>query len=380
MNKNPSVVFNVMPLLSQLTGVGQYTCELAKQFLELSDINITYYPPVVSCKNLAEQGGKGTSSTLIGFTKKYVSKSVFLRRAAKQIFALKARTSGKTFDIYFEPNFINNLPYKYKKNVITVHDFSFKKYPMWHPKSRVQFFEKVFWKNIQRADAIITVSDFIKKEAVDTYGLDEEKIFSIPNGVNHGIFSRWSPDAIFNFKQEHNLPENFILFAGSLEPRKNITTLVKAYTSLSKSAQKDFPLLLAGGGGWLNGDIKAEIEKNKRNIKHFGYVDQQFLVGLYNCATCFVYIPWYEGFGLPPLEAMACGCPCIVSKTASLPEVCGEAALFVNPASVDETKAALLKIMDEQLQERLRLLGKKQSANFSWEKSASLHKEIFLTI
>lgn len=369
-----------MPLLSQLTGVGQYTHELAKQFTTPLGIETEFYPPIVSSNQTGGEGDGPTPPRLLSLAKKCVAKSMLLRRAAKQLFALNALVSRRTFDIYFEPNFIPTIPYKYKKNVITVHDFSFDKFTEWHPQSRVDYFKKVFWDGAAKADAIITVSEFIKKEAVEEYGLDHQKIFPIHNGINHLTFSKFSSEGLAKFKEKTNLPEHFILFVGSLEPRKNITTLISAHSLLPDHIRREFPLVIAGGGGWLNDNIQNLIDQDK-NILSLGYVDQSFLVGLYNCATCFVYIPWYEGFGLPPIEAMACGCPCIVSSVASIPEVCGDAVIYADPSDANQISFRLLSLIeDNKLQEALSREGIVHSSQFTWEKSASKHKDVFLSL
>jgi glycosyltransferase involved in cell wall biosynthesis len=132
-------------------------------------------------------------------------------------------------------------------------------------------------------------------------------------------------------KAQYRLPENFILFVGSIEPRKNLKRLLQAYTDMDDKIRKEFKLVLIGFKGWENEEIMRLIHKLKSDIFYLGYLPEEELGKLYNLARLSIYPSLYEGFGLPPLEAMACGCPIIVSHTASLPEVCGDAAFYADP-------------------------------------------------
>jgi glycosyltransferase involved in cell wall biosynthesis len=179
-------------------------------------------------------------------------------------------------------------------------------------------------------------------------------------------------------RRRYSLPEHFIFFTGSLEPRKNLKNLIQAYSGLDKRIRKDIKLVLAGFKGWQNKEIMALLRKVKSDVFYLGYVSDAALRDLYNLATLFVYPSFYEGFGLPPLEAMACGCPVVVSNAASLPEVCGGAAYYVDPYNIESIAEGIHKVLtDEALRQSLIEKGLERAKLFSWEKSAKKHIEVF---
>ncbi|MCX5793005.1 MAG: glycosyltransferase family 1 protein [Elusimicrobia bacterium] len=283
----------------------------------------------------------------------------------------------RSFELYFEPNFIP-LEIRAKRRVVTVHDFSFELHPQWHPKERVEHFAGNFWKNIGRADRIIVPSDFIRDEAVNRFGLPAEKVRRIHNGFSREQFHPCAPAETAAVRQKYSLPENFILFVGSMEPRKNILNLLKAYAGLGAALRKDLKLVLAGFKGWENREIMDLIGKVKEDVLYLGYLQDAELGALYNLAVLFAYPSRYEGFGLPPLEAMACGCPVVVSRAASLPEVCGGAAVYVDPLDTESIAEGLRKVaQDEPLRKTMRAAGLERARLFSWESSAREHLKLF---
>mgnify|MGYP000350118574 CR=1 FL=1 len=179
-------------------------------------------------------------------------------------------------------------------------------------------------------------------------------------------------------KKKFDLPDNFILFVGSIEPRKNLITLLKAYTKLCSKDKDNTPLVLVGFKGWENKEIMKLIDKEKSHIKYLGYVEDEELPHVYNLASMFVFPTHYEGFGIPPIEAFACGTPVIVSNVASLPEVCSDAALYINPNDEDDLKDKIETLLnDNTLQKELIKKGLEKVKEYSWEKAAKKHLEIF---
>lgn len=365
------IVVNVTPLLSQLTGVGQYTFEVSVNLERIIDNEklLSFYPNIFSSFRKKDSYGK---VSCLKHVKKIVSKSCFLRKAARRALYTAGRLSSKQFDTYFEPNFIPSIPYKYKNIVTTVHDFSFQKHPEYHPKERVSYFKKFFWNSIYKSDRIITVSEYIRQEAINEFNIDKEVIKTIHNGVNHNVFNAENRNSTKALVDKFPFKSGYILFTGTMEPRKNIGTLVEAYLSLPDVIQKEYPLVLVGANGWNNKDIFKNIRRDR--VHFLGYVTQDVLRALYSHAICFVYIPWYEGFGMPPIEAMACGCPCIVSNTASIPEVCGDAPLYVSPGNVDEIREGIVNVVtSEDIRQTMTRRGLQQSQKYSWQRSAEEH-------
>lgn len=378
------LLVNTTPLLTPRTGIGQYTYQIAKRLAQCPDqVRCTFYHGVWS-KTLPDRMGGGAPAGLRAAVLPIIQSVPLLRATAKLAlgFSVRAATAlGKRFDVYFEPNMIPSLCCRRDFGVVTVHDFSCLTHPEWHPKDRVRQFEKTFWKGTACSDAIITVSNFVRDEAIRSLGLSKDKVFSIPNGVDHFLFRKRDPEELQAFKTKALIPDNFILFAGTIEPRKNLLTLLNAYEMLPLALRQAYPLMLVGGAGWLNADIHARMDALGGQVQSLGYVSDDELSALYNLATLFVYPSWYEGFGLPVLEAMACGCPVLTSNQSALPEVCGEAARYVNPGDVEGMMFALEELLsDGAARDLLATRGLRQSQMFSWDKSAREHLSLFLNI
>lgn len=288
-------------------------------------------------------------------------------------------------DIVFAPN-INLLPSFKAKKVVTFHDLSFEKYS--------NFFSarQIFWHNFvnpkklaREADSIIAMSESTKNDLIEIYGIPEEKISVVYSGVGQAAkVDRKSGNEsmnLENIRKKYNLPEKYILYLGTIEPRKNIIGLIKAFEIF----KKDFPgrtekLVIAGSKGWLYGDIFSAARRSsvKNNIIFTDFIENGDKKCLYGAASLFVYPSFYEGFGFPPLEAMAAGTPVITSDCSSLPEVIGAAAIMVNPYNVSYLAGAMEEILsDHILTEKMIKKGYEQVKKFSWEKCARETLKVF---
>ncbi len=364
------VVINTMPLQGPLTGVGHYISQLVRHFNFLDgDNEYTYYYGFFS-KNLIGSGHP------IQRLRDQLPKAPWFRTILRQSVFFLSGLFHSEFDLYFEPNFIP-VKIRARKIVTTVHDFSFRLFPEAHPKDRIQYFAKNFSKNIPRSNRIITDSGYIKSQAMELLGLPDEMITPVHLGVDHNVFKVYQKEALESCKREFSLPERFILFVGTREPRKNLDRLVRAYTELPEPIRKEFGLVLVGPRGWGESDLLVR-EKLGGRITVIDYVETYRLAQIYNLASVFVYPSLYEGFGLPPLEAMACGCPVIASRTASLPEVCGDAAYYVDPKEVQNIAEGIDKVlMDDNLRRSLIDNGKERAKLFTWERTAIQTLEVF---
>jgi glycosyltransferase involved in cell wall biosynthesis len=363
-----NIVINAIALLSPSTGVGNYVYNLSTEFRRLRpDFNYTYYYGYFSRK----LKGRVRENGNVYRAKEFIKRTPILSSHARDLRIKLACLHLKNYDVYFEPNFIP-LDIRAKKRVTTVHDFSFYLHPEWHPKERVEYFLKNFFPKIQKSDFIITVSEYVAREAREMLKIEKARIKTIYNGCNT-IFNRCGDEEV-----RMKLPENYLLFVGSLEPRKNVVSLLKAYALLPDPIKREYKLLLAGFKGWQNAEILGLVNKMKEHVEYLGYVGNTELAHLYRKATCFVYPSLYEGFGLPPLEAMACGCPVVVSNVASLPEVCGDAAYYIDPYHVENIAEGISKVAtDKVLRQRLIQKGIERAKFFSWEKSAEEHLRLF---
>ncbi|MEO0145043.1 MAG: glycosyltransferase family 1 protein, partial [candidate division WOR-3 bacterium] len=340
------ILINTIPLLSPLTGIGKYILYVARELRIIDKKNqYTYYYGYFSNKLKTEE--RILMKNLIQKSKDLVKKTPLSLPLRKLINCL-TRASFKFFDLYYEPNFIFLDKIKAKKRVLSVFDFSFHKYPDWHPEERVRFFKNTFWKSIKLADRLIVPSYFIMKEAKEEYGFNEKIMKVVYPGVDFEIFKEYSKESSKGILNKYSIPEQYILFVGSIEPRKNLKNLLIAYQSLPAYLKKEFKLVIVGFSGWKNKEIMEIFNKNKNNIIYIGYVPDNELAHIYNRAFLFVFPSFYEGFGLPPLEAMACGCPVIVSNKASLPEVCGDSAIYCNPESPESIAEEICKILNNE--------------------------------
>jgi glycosyltransferase involved in cell wall biosynthesis len=271
-------------------------------------------------------------------------------------------------DLIHEPAFVGPLASRCPV-VITIHDLSFLFYPQGF-RVLNRLYLKLFTRvSVQRARRIIAVSESTKRDLVQQYGISPAKIDVVYNGVDSGF--RPLPAAeVAAFKAARGLPDRFILFVGTLEPRKNVIRLIESYARLPKARP---PLMLVGGKGWLYDEMFARVEALDLadEIHIVGYVPAEDLCLWYNAADLFVYPSVYEGFGLPPLEAMACGTPVITSTTSSLPEVMGRAGLLVDPTDTEALTSAMEQVLTSvEVRERMQAAGLARAQGFSWRETA----------
>jgi len=279
---------------------------------------------------------------------------------------------GKT-DIYFNPHFFVSPVSKKCKKVITFHDLSFEHHPeffSWRKRLWQKFLMDTK-KEAQKADKIITVSQSTKDDLINLYGIDSGKIKVVYSGVSEQFRPINDQLKLSLIKRKYQLPEKFILYFGTIEPRKNLIGLIKAFEILRDN--HSVSLVISGAKGWLYKDIfrVANQSKYKNDIFFTGFIEEDDKPYLYNLAELFVYPSFFEGFGFPPLEAMACGLPVIVSSGSSLSEVVGQAGLMADVSSVDELNWTMdMVLSDSHLKDQLIEKGLDQAKKFSWAKCA----------
>lgn len=363
------ILINTIPLLSPLTGIGKYTLYLSKELRNIDKKNKYIYYYGYFSKHLRPK--EELLIKKIFHTAKELVKTTPLSTPLRKLKNYLAGMSLQFFDIYFEPNFILLDKIRAKRRIVSVFDFSFHKYPHWHPKERIEFFNNNFWKNIKYADVIVFPSEFIMREAKEEFGFNYANMKFIYPGVDFEIFKEYPQELSKSVLDKYAIPTQYILFVGSIEPRKNLTNLLFAYQSLPNYIKKEFKLVLVGFSGWKNKDIMSILDKNKDRIIYTGYVSEEELALIYNRASLFVFPSFYEGFGLPPLEAMACGCPVLVSNRASLPEVCGDAAVYCDPEKPESIAEGIYEILNnDNLRNRLKAMGITRANLFRWDKTA----------
>jgi glycosyltransferase involved in cell wall biosynthesis len=256
--------------------------------------------------------------------------------------------------------------------IVTVHDLSFRHFPHLFRPARRLYQEKLTRATVQRAASVIAVSQSTRDDIVQSMDIPLERITVIPNGVDAEM-RPMEEKAVAELRRRYQLPEHFVLSLSTLEPRKNLELLLEAYASLVHRGMIGHKLVIAGGKGWYYATIFASVERLGLSDRVIfpGFVPEGDKPLWYSAADLFVYPSLYEGFGLPPLEAMACGTPVVVAATSSLPEVVGDAGLYIDPHDPSDlacTMAALLH--DSGRRHKLREAGLEQASRFSWRKTA----------
>jgi len=361
------------------TGVEEYVINLLSRLLKL-DRNIEYRLFLSAWRKVLPPAEWLKLSNVKLYDYKIPSRLLF--GATRYLGRPKIDKLLGGINVFFNPHFFNAPLSKNCQKVMTFHDLSF----AWHP----EYFSlrKRIWhrflmsvkQEAKSADKIIAVSESTKQDLIDLYKLPEDKIRVIYSGVGEEFMKNESRsmnhESWAKIKKNYKLPEKFILYFGTIEPRKNITGLIRAFEILKGKNRNfgDLNLVIAGGRGWLYNDIfkKAATSKFNEQIIFTGFVEPEDKVYLYNLASLFVYPSFFEGFGFPPLEAMACGVPVITSNTSSLPEVTGDAGLMIDPYDIDELAWAMEEVLtDKNLSEELSRRGLERAKMFSWDKCAS---------
>jgi len=351
-----------------LTGIGRYTYEVAQKLDKHNTYDVDYFYGYYSSQ-LMHPKRKSEIKNL----KSIITSVPLLKKIARKALFLSSQMFGKRYKLYWQPNFIPNKGIKADHTVTSVHDFSFLLHKEFHPKERIEYFEKNFFKNIKKSDMIITGSEFSKREILEKLEVTEDKVKVIYHGVNHHLFKVYH-----DLEVSFTLPQKFIFSVGSIEPRKNLLGLLKAYNKLTPSLKEEYKLVLVGFKGWENREIMEIIEKNTTYIHYLGFISDEELAKVYNLASCFVFPSFYEGFGLPVLEAMACGTPVVCSDSSSLPEVGGDAVLYCDAHNVDDIQSKIEDVLEnEALQNTMITKGIERAQTFSWEKSTLEHIEVF---
>ncbi len=375
-----NITFDALPLLGRLTGIGY--CEagqvqaLAKLHPELQfGLNYMYIrgralreqqlQPYVS-QNLRTNGA---------FCSPYAYRvlSAFLPVPYRWFFGKKAQITH--FFNYIVP------PCVAGKTVVTVHDMVYRAFPETVRGRTKKMLDVGLVPSMKRADRIVTDSEFSKSEIIKYYPQFADKIRVVPCGVDLEKFHPEKDAArIAQVRSTYGIAENYFLYLGTLEPRKNLERLIEAYAAFAKSHAHPAQLVLAGGKGWLYDGIFAKVQALglEKQVIFTQYIASEDMCALMSGALAFVFPSIYEGFGMPPLEAMACGTPVLVSDAASLPEVTGDSAVIVKPDSTDSIAEGLHRLFtDAELRARLSAEGLERAKQFTWERSAAMLFDVY---
>lgn len=267
------------------------------------------------------------------------------------------------------------------RKIVFVHDMACYEFPETINWKTMIMLKLSLKKSCKAADKIITVSQFSKEEIIRKLFIDPKKIIVVTPGIDNAMFhSNYNVTDINHILQKYHIINEYVIYLGTLEPRKNIERLIKAYSMLKRETMSPVKLVIVGRKGWKYDPVFELIEKLglKEEIIFTGYVPQEDIPLLLCGSLVFMFPSLYEGFGLPPLEAMACGVPVITSNAASLPEVVGDAGILVDPFSVEEIKNAMdLVINDKEVRRTMSQKGLSQAAKYSWKHTAEELMNVF---
>ncbi|WP_337022322.1 MULTISPECIES: glycosyltransferase family 4 protein [unclassified Pantoea] len=366
-SKKLNIVFSTDCIKYPLTGIGRYAFELAIQLQQRKDeLSLTYLHGTQFKDSLVVASESVQSVQSI---KRTLQKS----RAASEVYRLiypflKSRALKKFRNsIFHSPNYY--LPPNVDHCVATFHDLSVFHWPQFHPAGRVHLMQKELRHTVKRAAMLITDSHYTKEELMEYFSLDENRISVAPLACNEQFYPRTEEQARTVLENYRLNWRRFFLYTGTIEPRKNILTLLRAYDRLPLTEKSKFPLVISGYKGWENEELFRLFDKGEREgwLRYLGFVPGKDLPVLFSAANCFLFPSIYEGFGLPVLEAMTSGTPVICSNATSLPEVAGDAALMHEPEDIDML-VHYMQMMIEDISARDRMMqsGLAQSQQFSW--------------
>lgn len=378
---NKKFIINSTCLFAPLAGIGRYANNILKRMpLDQNISYYYYYYGKVSKQLLLNDETNKTKHAFLNHLREIVTKHDLTRHIARNMIEMYTQTFSKSYDLYWEPAIIPKTSIRSTSTITSVHDMSLHLFPQWHSDERVCFFRNNFFKNIQKTDIIITDTDAIKYEVSEILKFPIDRIISIPLGVDREIFRKYDNNMLEQCAQKYKITYKFILIVGSIEPRKNLIRLIQTYKLLPQNIKDEYKIIIVGGEGWKNKEIYSLINSEAENIKYLGFVPDNDLALIYNLASLYVYPSLYEGFGLPPLEAMACGTPTIVSDIPSVREVCADSALYINPtdtSSIMDTMEYLL--LNETVRAKMSEKGIQHTKNYTWDATAKQYHMLFKT-
>jgi alpha-1,3-rhamnosyl/mannosyltransferase len=384
------VLVNGLAAAGPKTGIGHYTAQLLRCLREqVTPGEIVTFPSRWLCRarslwsHVRSRLGRGGGAPPV------VSSAPTPRTGERPGWRLRARSSLRVaeqwlvsrnfraayrhggYDLYHEPNFIplpSDLP-----TVATLHDLSVLLHPEWHPADRVAHFEKRFRRGLQQCVHFLAISESARQELIGTLNLRPEQVTRTYMGIRPGL-APLSEQDIRPSLRKLGLPPRYLLHVGAIEPRKNLLTLLRAYSGLDPGIRREYPLVLAGSWGWNAADVVGFLDARGKaaGVLHLGYVPERHLAALYNGARALVFPSLYEGFGLPPAEMLACGGAVLASTAGAVAETVGRHAHLVEPHDADGWREAMRRVArDDDWWRSLRQGAAEAARPFTWEQCAA---------
>ncbi|MCY7321473.1 MAG: glycosyltransferase family 4 protein [Phormidesmis sp. CAN_BIN36] len=367
------ITIDATPLLPKPSGIGLYVAGLIQALESLKseeafELEVIYQPGVKNWLkgdlSFSEQLGGYSNLRLFPFpvrlTNSFVQFPSLFTPYFERYFGTPDIVHGTNYTVF---------PFRHSQRVMTIYDLTFIRYPHYTNATVSAYAERVK-KCLQWTDLVFTISQSSKNDIVDCLGVNPDKVWVTP------LASRYSADFSFDgsiASTHYDFSKPYILFVSTIEPRKNIINLIEAFDYLKQKHRLDHDLILIGQKGWLYEPIFERMARSpyQKSIHHLSYLSDQLVALFYSKADVFVYPSYYEGFGMPILEAMTLGAPVVAANTSSLPEVAGDAALFVEPNDVADLAEAILRVVsDSHLRNQLIQKGRDRAKRYSWENTA----------
>ena len=380
------LVFAVDAIFPPLTGIGRYALELATRLPLCTGLDDVRYLGMWYWAQLSPQDQASVLNNTRGAARQMSDLeppwwlTQLRRQVSQKVWGVELydvvadRWRGQVLKgakgaVYHSPNYF--LAPHDGPSVATVHDLSITRYPETHPPARRRYFELAFEKTLKRASMLITVSETVRQELLSDYSLAPEKVRTVYLGVSDA-FTPMGVDSTRSVLHKYGLTHgNYALSVATLEPRKKLDRLIAAYAQLPTALRKAYPLVLVGSMGWLNTPLQRLIEQahNQGWLRFLGYVPQEELPVIYAGARAYAMTSIYEGFGLPVLEAMACGVPVLTSSVSCMPEVADGAALLAHPDDSDALRQQLHRVLtDDPWRAQAVPLGLARAQHLTWER------------
>ncbi len=360
------IAIDYTPALRQTAGIGRYTRGLVDALAELDQDNAY----TLFCAGQPPDRDTWPANFAIQTTQ--VPARWLTAGWHKLRLPLPAETLAGGCDIFHSPDF-TLPPLRKARGVVTVHDLSFLRVPQCADPGLRTFLERAVPRSLARSARVLADSENTKKDLIELLDVAPEKISVVPAGIEPRFQPVHNTAKLAAVRARYKLPEWFILMVGTIEPRKNLSRLITAYRQLRRQTGLPHALVIAGKEGWLFQGIYEQVAREGMTecVLFPGFVADADLPALYSLADVLAFPSLYEGFGLPPLEAMACGTPVVTSANSSLPEAVGSAALLVNAEDIEGLTEALARVLcDANLHARMSDLGRVQASRFTWPEAA----------
>ena len=361
-----------LPLTETLTGIGHYTLELANHLAVAAPADeIQVVSPRAYLKSLDGQRERPANLRLVRsrvspITRHWWSIGLprYIRRHGIEVF------HGTNFEVPLR---------RVCPTVVTIHDLSMLLYPHTQEHKRVRRAQRRLPAMARASTMIITPTESVRREVHEHLLLPLDRIVAVPEAAR-SCFHRLEPEETIATRRRFGIRHEFLLFVGTVEPRKNIATLLRAFEEVLRVRAQPLQLVIAGRKGWLVDDLFDSLKRSPaaEHILCTGYLPDEDLCALYSSCIALIYPSIYEGFGLPPLEAMACGAPVIASNIPAIKEVVGAAALLVSPESTEELARSLFELLDsDSARSELSTAGVNRVAQFSWSHTATATRSVY---